>query len=117
MYVFLTEITPTLQLDPCQPSPCGPNTECRNGVCSCINGYHGDPNLGCRPECVYNADCPSDKGCQKNKCINPCIGTCGVNAICDVMNHIPMCSCPKGMVGNAFVECRAVAGKVHIIMT
>lgn len=97
--------------DPCNPSPCGPNSVCNNGACSCITGYHGDPYLGCRPECVYNTDCPLDKGCSKNKCINPCVGTCGQNAICEVMNHVPMCSCPKGMSGNAFVECRSSAGK------
>lgn len=59
---------------------------------------------------MYNSDCPQEKGCLNNKCVNPCIGTCGVNAFCDVNNHIPMCSCPKGMSGNAFIECRAVTG-------
>lgn len=27
------------------------------------------------------------------------------------MNHIPMCSCQRGMSGNAFVECRPSMGK------
>lgn len=96
--------------DPCHPSPCGPNSVCNNGVCSCVAGYHGDAYLGCRPECVYNTDCPLNKGCLQNKCVNPCIGTCGLNANCEVMNHVPMCSCPKGMSGNAFIECRVSAG-------
>lgn len=92
--------------DPCDPSPCGPNAECNDGICSCIAEYQGDPYSGCRPECVLNSDCSRDKACIRNKCKDPCPGTCGSNAICDVFNHIPMCSCPEGMNGNAFVECR-----------
>lgn len=110
MKIFL-DVPEPVPSDPCHPSPCGPNSVCNNGICSCVVGYHGDPYLGCRPECVYNTDCPLDKGCSRNKCVNPCVGTCGLNAICDVMNHVPMCSCPKGMSGNAFMECRPSAGK------
>jgi hypothetical protein len=91
--------------DPCNPSPCGSNAQCSNGVCTCIPEYQGDPYQACRPECVLNTDCPRDKACVRNKCINPCPGTCGQNAICDVINHIPMCSCPQGMTGNAFANC------------
>lgn len=91
--------------DPCNPSPCGPSATCNNGICSCIPGYQGDPYRGCRPECVLNEDCAKDKACVKNKCVNPCIGTCGNNAICEVYNHIPMCHCPPGMTGNAFITC------------
>lgn len=94
--------------DPCNPSPCGPSATCNNGICSCIPGYQGDPYRGCRPECVLNEDCARDKACIKNKCINPCIGTCGNNAICEVYNHIPMCHCPPGMTGNAFITCHQV---------
>lgn len=43
---------------------------------------------------------------MQNKCKDPCPGTCGQNAQCDVVNHIPMCSCPSGFTGNAFVTCR-----------
>jgi len=71
-------------------------------------GYNGDPYHGCRPECVLNDDCAKDKACIRNKCINPCIGTCGNNAICEVYNHIPMCYCPPEMTGNAFITCHQV---------
>lgn len=107
---FVTDTTQAAPIDSCRPNPCGSNALCSNGACSCQLGYHGDPYFGCRPECVYNTDCASDKICQQNKCVNPCIGTCGVNAICDIINHIPMCTCPKGMSGNAFVECRPSTG-------
>ncbi|EAT34892.1 AAEL012905-PA [Aedes aegypti] len=92
--------------DPCNPSPCGPNAQCNNGICTCLPEYQGDPYQGCRPECVLNSDCPRDRACIRSKCIDPCPGTCGQDALCEVINHIPMCSCPNGMAGNAFVQCR-----------
>lgn len=91
--------------DACNPSPCAANAECNNGICSCLPGLQGDPYTVCRPECVLNSDCPRDKACLRSKCVNPCPGTCAPNAICTVLNHIPTCSCPNGMEGNAFIQC------------
>ena len=98
--------------DPCRPSPCGANAECNNGVCTCLPEYQGDPYSGCRPECVLNSDCARDKACSRSKCINPCPGTCGDNAICDVINHIPMCRCPEGTQGSAFIRCTPQQSKI-----
>lgn len=89
---------------------CGPNAECNNGVCTCLPEYRGNPYELCRPECVLNNDCPQNRACVRNKCIDPCIGTCGQNAICNVYNHVPMCSCPNGMSGNAFILCTVSKG-------
>ncbi|KAG8227100.1 hypothetical protein J437_LFUL007437 [Ladona fulva] len=100
------EKEPVLAQDPCNPSPCGPNAQCRDGICSCLPEYQGDPYQGCRPECVLSSDCPRDKACIRQKCKNPCPGTCGQNAICEVANHIPICSCPERYSGNPFVDCR-----------
>ncbi|KMQ83640.1 neurogenic locus notch protein [Lasius niger] len=94
--------------DPCNPSPCGANAMCRDGTCTCLPEYHGDPYTACRPECVQNPDCPLDKACVRNKCFDPCTGVCGQNAKCTVINHTPMCACPDGMSGNAFAACYPV---------
>jgi hypothetical protein len=99
------EVEPVVEKDPCNPSPCGPNTRCDNGICTCLPEYQGDPYRGCRPECVIPDDCPRDKTCRRNRCSDPCPGTCGQGAVCTVTNHIPMCSCPPGYTGNAFVTC------------
>lgn len=101
--------------DPCNPSPCGPNAQCRDGICTCLPEYSGDPYRGCRPECVMSSDCPRDRACVRNKCIDPCPGTCGQGARCDVVNHIPMCSCPEGFSGDPFVNCRSVPSKHNLI--
>lgn len=97
--------TEPIPRDPCYPSPCGANTQCVDGQCSCLPEYQGDPYSGCRPECVLNSDCARDKACLRSKCVDPCPGTCAQNAICEVINHVPMCSCPHGLSGNAFVQC------------
>lgn len=97
--------------DPCNPSPCGSNSQCRpvNGhaVCSCMSGYIGAPPT-CRPECVVSSDCPADKACVNQKCRDPCPGTCGLNARCQVANHNPICSCKAGFQGDPFVRCLPV---------
>lgn len=97
------------QLSPCTPSPCGPNADCREqsgaGSCMCIAGYFGNPYEGCRPECLVNSDCPSNRACTRNKCIDPCPGTCGVNADCQVVNHAPLCTCRNGYTGDPFQQC------------
>jgi hypothetical protein len=54
---------------------------------------------------VLNADCPQNKACLRNKCVDPCPGVCGVNAECHVYNHIPNCECISGHQGNAFHGC------------
>jgi hypothetical protein len=67
-------------------------------------GYIGTPP-SCRPECVVSADCPQDKACLNQKCKDPCPGTCGQNARCQVVNHNPICSCPPGHTGDPFNRC------------
>ena len=98
---------------PCDPSPCGPNAICtdRNGAasCTCVDGYFGDPYVsGCRPECVQDSECAANKACINNKCRDPCPGTCGINAECKVINHVPACYCIRDYTGDPFVSCRRI---------
>lgn len=97
-------------LNPCTPSPCGRNAICQEqngaGACTCLPDYVGDPYDGCRPECTLNSDCLTSLACVRNKCQNPCPGTCGQYAECQVTNHLPSCSCLPGYTGNPFQYCR-----------
>lgn len=96
--------------NPCEPSPCGVNAECKQkngaGACTCLPDYQGNPYEGCRPECVLSSDCPTNKACARNKCVDPCPGICGQYAECQVINHVPTCSCIIGYIGDPFVSCR-----------
>ena len=104
--MFFNSVLP--ESNPCNPSPCGPNSICnqRNGqaVCSCQDKYFGSPP-NCRPECLVNSECSQNRACYKNKCNDPCPGTCGVGAQCRVINHNPLCSCPPGTAGDPFIRC------------
>lgn len=100
--------------NPCSTAVCGPNSQCREinnqAVCSCLPTYLGIPPA-CRPECVGNSECPQNQACIGQKCVNPCIGTCGVRATCEVVNHNPICACPAAHSGDPFVECTFVQSK------
>lgn len=101
--------------NPCQPSPCGPNSQCREvngqGVCSCLPEYIGSPP-SCRPECVVSSECPLKQACINQKCTDPCPGTCGLNADCSVINHSPICSCSSGFTGDPFTRCFPIPRKL-----
>ncbi len=69
-----------------------------------MQGNPLDP-AGCKHQCTRQGDCPLNEACVRNKCIDPCPGTCGINAQCTVENHNPICSCPTSYSGNPFVRC------------
>jgi hypothetical protein len=104
------EPKPSLPPDPCIPPPCGENAQCtsRDGTarCTCIPPYKGNPYVNCQPECVISSDCPSHLACVAQNCRDPCQGVCGINAACNVVNHIPLCSCLQGFMGDPFKSCR-----------
>lgn len=106
--------TPTRPSNPCVPSPCGPNSECHlagsQASCRCIDNYIGAPP-NCRPECSVNTDCSPTLACISDKCRDPCIGSCGINAECHVQNHIPICTCLPNYTGDSFTQCSPIIGK------
>ena len=95
----------------CYPNPCGENSQCQevNGrpACSCLPNFEGAPP-NCRPECVVSSDCSSNRACKAQKCVDPCIGVCGVNSECRVQKHAPLCLCVAGYTGDPFVACRPI---------
>lgn len=113
--LYVTKATPKPIQNPCIPSPCGPNSQCReindHAICSCVSGYIGIPPM-CRPECVVSSECPLNKACISEKCVDPCPGTCGQNARCNVVNHNPICSCSPGNTGDPFTGCIALDRKL-----
>lgn len=105
---YFSDVTP---INPCQPSPCGSNSQCREinsqAVCSCLPGYRGVAP-SCRPECVASSECPLNQACSNQKCINPCLGACGVSSKCQIINHNPICTCSPGFTGDPFIRCTTI---------
>lgn len=95
----------------CVPSPCGPNSKCQiiagNPACSCLPNYIGSPP-NCKPECTLSSQCPSQLACINQKCLDPCPGSCGVEANCNVLNHVAICTCNEGFMGDPFAQCTRI---------
>lgn len=117
MFLFSPLEEPVVQQNPCIPSPCGPNSQCRVHdnipACSCLPSFVGRaPN--CKPECVINSECPGNLACQNEKCRDPCPGSCGSNTDCRVISHKPTCSCISGYTGDPFAGCSIIQRmKIH----
>lgn len=113
-------IEPPRHVNPCIPSPCGPNSECREmdsrPICSCALGMLGAPP-NCRPECIIHQECPSNRACMNQKCQDPCIGTCGFNAKCTTQNHQPICSCIEGYEGDPYASCSPRQSKYFCLIS
>lgn len=114
MFSFLEPIFDGPKGNPCIPSPCGPNSQCKvvgeAPACSCLPNYIGvAPN--CRPECSINAECPGNLACQNEKCVDPCPGSCGFNAECSVGYHVALCNCVPGYTGDPFSGCSRIECK------
>lgn len=103
-------VTP-VEVNPCIPSPCGPNSICENingnTRCTCAPNYISSPP-NCRPECTINSECNAVMACINHRCVDPCPGACGNNAQCNVNNHLPICSCLPGYSGDPFTYCNII---------
>lgn len=111
----VSAVEPVVAEDPCYPNPCGPysnppQVQGDRCSCSCLPLMIGSPP-SCRPECQFNKDCPPDKNCASNKCVDPCPGLCGVKALCQVQNHVPICICEPGYYGDPFSQCVQTTSK------
>ena len=89
----------------CLDLACGDNSNCvaRNNRadCSCPDDFLGDARTRCYTECTRHDECSDNQACVKFKCKDPCRepdpNVCGSGANCEVKNHKPICSCPRGM--------------------
>lgn len=48
--------------------------------------------------CRSDNECANSEACINGKCGSPC--QCGINAVCDVLNHRASCKCLPGYTGN-----------------
>jgi len=60
-----------------------------------------------RGECQHDTDCPDNRACIENQCLDPCRiqDPCGKNANCQTSAHRPFCRCPAGWAGDPRDEC------------
>lgn len=101
-------------IDPCsQSNICARNAHCtvqnHRPLCNCNEGYGGNAQISCyKIECQSDSECPLNKACVNEECINPCIYTkCGENAICRTDYHKSRCYCNDEFFGNPLVRCSA----------
>lgn len=82
---------------PCGYGVCGPYADCRaedhKPVCKCLEGYSGDPFLGC----TFNKTESDIDPCEPNPC--------GKNAMCIEQNGVGLCYCLPKYYGNPDEGC------------
>ena len=65
-------------------------------------------------QCQRDEDCPFDKTCKSNECVDPCpLTICGSRAQCKPERHKGICVCPAGLQGNPYVSCTEVGCQSH----
>lgn len=108
----------------CHSDDCAPSAKCvgRNHqpVCTCPEGSIGNPYVDChrpqndpQPECLVDADCPTQHACIGKQCTNPCKTTssnvCGPEQQCTVFDSLPLrtiiCTCPTDTITNERGQC------------
>lgn len=102
-------------LNVCDKHPCGRQAMCagknHQAVCSCKQGFFGDPLHGCkRKQCNIDTDCSDDKLCDKNMCKIACLtgNSCGENSICSSEKHKQVCYCQPGYTGDPIKGCTLI---------
>eukprot|EP00095_Tigriopus_kingsejongensis_P004181 maker-scaffold47_size466558-snap-gene-3.38 protein:Tk04181 transcript:maker-scaffold47_size466558-snap-gene-3.38-mRNA-1 annotation:"hypothetical protein TcasGA2_TC011986" len=98
----------------CNSDACGENANCEasgnRATCTCPEDFQGDAYSRCFTECTEHNMCSESQACIKFRCLDPCYSLdkepCGVGSNCEVKNHKPICSCPRGFTGDPFVSCR-----------
>lgn len=105
---FKLQVNECVNVNECLQNPCHPSAQCEDTIgsykCICPTGVIGDPyKTGCLlpNQCRRDEQCDSSLACMRGKCLNPCQSkSCGLNAMCSVINHRVTCYCEKGYLGN-----------------
>lgn len=105
-------------VDLCASSPCETGLVCRTVevlplravACVCPDGGRVAPDSGCRTppdaDCSADADCANSQTCRRGSCVEACkADPCGLNAVCESVDHASRCSCPPEYSGNPRTEC------------
>lgn len=106
---------------PCSPNPCDINAPCDSygdqfAICNACVGQDAVNSPTCRPECVMSSDCGFNKACLRNRCVDPCPGSCGINAECTIYHHDPICRCIHGFEGNPYEHCKPSTKRKHLLL-
>jgi hypothetical protein len=127
-----------IEINICDPNPCGPNTTCVTGSepkCYCNENLYGKPpncykgcsddeeckkgqycswfSKKCEIGCGSDESCEDNEYCDYNSCKNPCSDSpCGPNSICRSTKHSKSvkCSCEVGFKPIAGLGCQATSG-------
>ncbi len=106
-------------VNPCYTlSPCDATAICsvvdtvpfRTMICSCREGWQPDTDRSCvpvdlpnPPGCRSDDECSVGEACINRACKNPC--DCGTGADCFLADHVPVCRCPEGTIGDPQIAC------------
>ncbi|KAK0172481.1 hypothetical protein PV328_005793 [Microctonus aethiopoides] len=60
--------------------------------------------------CSNDTECLNSEKCIGKRCMDPCPGLCGIDAICKVIKHTMTCSCFKCYEGNPYIRCTPYLG-------
>ena len=94
--------------DLCADKTCGSNAICAYGLCSCVQGYSGNPYEGCdSQDCESDFSCSSREICfleagNQRNCVDGCSKVhCGPNTVCSTEKHRSFCACLPQFFGDA----------------
>jgi hypothetical protein len=65
--------------------------------------------------CKSDVECDAKLACIARRCQDPC--NCGPNAICEVINHRPICRCRPGFEGNPNIGCEESKCQFSLLMS
>ncbi|KAK0080814.1 hypothetical protein PV325_013289 [Microctonus aethiopoides] len=57
--------------------------------------------------CKNNEQCLKIQQCLDKICVDPCPGSCGIDALCYTINHTLLCECPRCYYGDPNDKCQS----------